>query len=243
MHAGRHADRRRTATTFAGTVKVKLGPITLTYQGKGRFVERDEAARRVVIEASGKDARSAGTAAATVTATLTGAGDTTTVDVVTDLKITGRPAQFGRGMIAEVSGKLLGQFADCLAETLGSAPAGAPASGAPASGAAASGSPAGGAAAAGSQRRPARRRVEQKPPEQRRPLMRHPPPLTHPSTLTHPPTVGHPRRPTPRRPRHPWHPWRRPSRWTCSGSPAAPARPAGPAGACWVSSRCSGWPG
>jgi len=135
--------------TFAGNVKVKLGPISLTYQGKGRFVERDEAARRVVVEASGKDARSAGTAAATVTATLTGAGDTTTVDVVTDLKITGRPAQFGRGMIAEVSGKLLGQFADCLAETLGSAPAGAPASGAPASGAAASGSPAGGAAAAG----------------------------------------------------------------------------------------------
>jgi carbon monoxide dehydrogenase subunit G len=105
--------------TFTGTVKVRLGPITLTYQGQGRFVERDEAARRVVLEARGKDVRAAGTAAATVTAVLSAAGDTTNVDVVTDLTITGRPAQFGRGMIGEVSGKLLGQFADCLADTLG----------------------------------------------------------------------------------------------------------------------------
>jgi carbon monoxide dehydrogenase subunit G len=105
---------------FTGDVKVKLGPILLTYHGKGRFVERDEAARRVVIEASGKDARSAGTAAATVTAELKDAGERTLVDVVTDLKITGKPAQFGRGMIADVSGKLLGQFAECLARELGS---------------------------------------------------------------------------------------------------------------------------
>src|SRR3954470_5075665 len=68
---------------FAGTVKVKLGPIGLTYQGKGRFVERDEAAHRVVIEASGKDSRSAGTARATVTATLTDRGTETGVAVVT----------------------------------------------------------------------------------------------------------------------------------------------------------------
>lgn len=103
---------------FSGTVKVKLGPITLTYQGKGRFVERDEAARRVVLKASGKDARSAGTASATVTTALVGEGDTTKVDVNTDLTVTGRPAQFGRGMIADVGGKLIGQFADCLARTL-----------------------------------------------------------------------------------------------------------------------------
>jgi carbon monoxide dehydrogenase subunit G len=119
---------------FNGTVKVKLGPIQLTYKGKGRFVERDEAARRVVIEASGRDVRAAGTAAATITAELTGGGDSTRVDVTTELTVTGKPAQFGRGMLSDVSGKLLGQFADCLAGKLassasGSAPAAAPASG------------------------------------------------------------------------------------------------------------------
>ncbi|MCW2640286.1 MAG: carbon monoxide dehydrogenase [Dactylosporangium sp.] len=108
---------------FTGTVKVKLGPIALTYQGKGRFVERDEAARRVVIEASGKDTRSAGTAAATVTAVLTAEGDATRVEVGTDLTVTGRPAQFGRGMIADVGAKLIGQFADCVASTLSAGPA------------------------------------------------------------------------------------------------------------------------
>jgi carbon monoxide dehydrogenase subunit G len=104
---------------FTGSVKVKVGPIALTYQGKGRFVERDEATHRVVMEASGKDVRSAGTAAATVTAVLTEAGDHTKVEVSTDLNVTGRPAQFGRGMIADVGAKLIGQFADCLANTLG----------------------------------------------------------------------------------------------------------------------------
>jgi carbon monoxide dehydrogenase subunit G len=109
---------------FTGTVKVKLGPITLTYQGTGRFAERDEATRRIVVEASGKDVRAAGTAKATVTAVMVGKDDTTTVDVTTDLTVTGRPAQFGRGMIADVSAKLLGQFADCLAETVAAEPPG-----------------------------------------------------------------------------------------------------------------------
>jgi MYXO-CTERM domain-containing protein len=108
---------------FTGTVKVKLGPVTLTYQGKGRFVERDEAAHRAVVEATGRDTRSAGTASATITSTLTADGDATRVDVVTDLSVTGRPAQFGRSMIADVSAKLIGQFADCLAETLTAGPA------------------------------------------------------------------------------------------------------------------------
>jgi carbon monoxide dehydrogenase subunit G len=110
---------------FTGTVKVRLGPIGLTYQGKGRFVERDEAARRVVIEASGRDSRSAGTARATVTATLTEHGPETGVAVVTDLTVTGKPAQFGRGMISDVSGRLIGQFAECLAGELGAPPAAA----------------------------------------------------------------------------------------------------------------------
>jgi len=128
---------------FTGNVKVKLGPIMLTYNGKGRLVERDEAARRVVIEASGRDTRSAGTAAATVTAQLVGEGDQTRVDVLTDLSITGKPAQFGRSMISDVSTKLLGQFADCLAGRL--AEGGPPAGGAVVGGATAGADTAGAA--------------------------------------------------------------------------------------------------
>jgi uncharacterized protein len=105
---------------FTGTVKVKLGPVSLTYKGKGRFVEKDEAARRVKLNASGADSRGAGTAQANVTATLvpTGKEDQTRVEVVTDLDITGKAAQFGRGLIGDVSAKLIGQFADCLAGKL-----------------------------------------------------------------------------------------------------------------------------
>jgi carbon monoxide dehydrogenase subunit G len=103
---------------FTGTVKVKVGPMVLTYTGKGRFVERDDEAHRVVIEASGRDTRAAGTASATVTAVLVPDGDQTRVDVGTDLVVTGKPAQFGRGMLADVSGRLIGQFADCLASEI-----------------------------------------------------------------------------------------------------------------------------
>jgi carbon monoxide dehydrogenase subunit G len=107
---------------FTGTVKVKVGPIVLTYTGKGRFVERDEAARRVVVEASGRDTRASGTASATVTATLKPEGDSTRVEVTTDLTVTGKPAQFGRGMLSDVSGRLIGQFANCLADELAATP-------------------------------------------------------------------------------------------------------------------------
>jgi carbon monoxide dehydrogenase subunit G len=105
---------------FTGTVKVKLGPVSLTYKGKGRFVEKDEAAHRVKLNASGADSRGAGTAQANVTATLvpTDKEDQTRVEVVTDLDITGKAAQFGRGLIGDVSAKLIGQFADCLAGKL-----------------------------------------------------------------------------------------------------------------------------
>ncbi|WP_158887736.1 SRPBCC family protein [Amycolatopsis anabasis] len=104
---------------FQGTVKVKLGPISLLYKGSGEFLERDEAARKVVIKASGKDARGAGTASATVTVTLAAEGDRTRGTVATDLQVTGKPAQFGRGLISEVGGKILDSFAACLAEKLG----------------------------------------------------------------------------------------------------------------------------
>ena len=104
---------------FTGRVKVKLGPINLTYQGKASFVEKDEAAHRAVIDARGKDQRGNGTAAATITAQLAAEGSITRVDVLTDLNITGRPAQFGRGVMTDVGNKLLGQFADKLAAQLG----------------------------------------------------------------------------------------------------------------------------
>jgi carbon monoxide dehydrogenase subunit G len=103
---------------FTGTVKVKLGPINLTYKGKASFVQKDEVGHRAVIDARGRDARGNGTAAAVVTATLSEAEGMTTVRVDTDLEVTGKPAQFGRGVMTEVGAKLLGQFADALAATL-----------------------------------------------------------------------------------------------------------------------------
>jgi carbon monoxide dehydrogenase subunit G len=114
--------------TFTGTCKVKLGPIALVYAGSGTFVERDEAEHRFVVEAKGKDKRGNGTAGATVTLTMapgTGPSDGgTDVKVVTDLAITGKPAQFGRGVMQDVSDKLLGQFVACLEQRL-AAPDGA----------------------------------------------------------------------------------------------------------------------
>ena len=106
---------------FTGTVKVKVGPIQVTYKGQAKFAELDETAHRAVIEATGKEARGTGTAAATVTAELVADGASSTkVKVETDLNVTGRPAQFGRGVMEEVAAKLIGQFASCLAEELGS---------------------------------------------------------------------------------------------------------------------------
>lgn len=111
--------------TFEGTCKVKLGPIALVYAGAGSFVERDEAAHRFVVDAKGRDKRGNGTAGAKVTVTMAAAdGGSTQVDVVTDLAITGKPAQFGRGVMQDVSDKLLGQFVTCLEQRLaaGAAP-------------------------------------------------------------------------------------------------------------------------
>jgi carbon monoxide dehydrogenase subunit G len=114
---------------FSGGVKVKLGPVSLTYKGSGEFLETDEQAKQVVIKASGKDARGNGTAAATVTVTLSPEGEGTKGTVVTDLTVTGKPAQFGRGMIVEVGGKILDSFANCLATKLDAGPAAAGANG------------------------------------------------------------------------------------------------------------------
>src|SRR5215218_10460419 len=107
--------------TFAGSVKVKLGPIALVYNGNGTFTEKDEATHRMVVDAKGKDKRGNGTAGAAVVMTMTEAGTSTDVEVVTDLAITGKPAQFGRGVMQDVSDKLLGQFVACLEHRFDSA--------------------------------------------------------------------------------------------------------------------------
>ncbi|MGW5461341.1 SRPBCC family protein [Streptomyces sp. NPDC003996] len=112
--------------TVTGSVKVKVGPVTVAYRGTAVFEEQDEAAHRMVLVASGRETRGQGTARATVTGTLTERDGGTAVSVRTDLTVTGRPAQFGRGVLAEVGDRLVGQFASCLAERLAE-PAPAPA--------------------------------------------------------------------------------------------------------------------
>lgn len=103
---------------FTGRVKAKVGPVTLTYKGRAEFTSRDAATHTATLTAKGKDARGAGTAAATVTMRLAGEDGITRVEVHTDLDITGKPAQLGRGVIADVGDKIIGQFADALAEQL-----------------------------------------------------------------------------------------------------------------------------
>ncbi|MEX2256718.1 MAG: SRPBCC family protein [Acidimicrobiia bacterium] len=99
---------------YRGIVKVKVGPISAQYKGAARIVEADEATHRIVIRAEGRDTRGQGNAAASVTATLTADGNGTSVAIDTDLHVTGKVAQFGRGVMADVSSKLLGQFVECL---------------------------------------------------------------------------------------------------------------------------------
>ena len=98
-----------------GTMKVRLGPVTQEYNGTVQIQEADESERRAVLQADGKDARGQGTASATITSTLHDEGSgSTRVRVETDMHITGRAAQFGRGLQQSVAEKILGRFADCL---------------------------------------------------------------------------------------------------------------------------------
>ena len=102
-----------------GIVKVKVGPITAEYKGVATFTEKDDSSHRAVLEAKGRDTRGAGNASAVITAQLAAVDDnTTSVTVDTDLTISGKVAQFGRGVMADVSAKLMGQFADNLAAML-----------------------------------------------------------------------------------------------------------------------------
>jgi carbon monoxide dehydrogenase subunit G len=99
---------------YSGEVRVKVGPVVAEYAGTAHFLEKDDASHRAVIDAKGRESRGAGNASALITVQLGGDGDHTVVTVHTDMKISGKIAQMGGGMIKEVSEKLLGQFAECL---------------------------------------------------------------------------------------------------------------------------------
>jgi len=111
--------------THKGTMTIKIGPITARYTGTVEIQEADEAARRAVMRAQARDSRGQGTAGATITSTMEEVEDGTRVHVETDLRVTGPAAQFGRGVMQDVSAKLMGRFADCLAEQMSASPAAA----------------------------------------------------------------------------------------------------------------------
>jgi carbon monoxide dehydrogenase subunit G len=101
---------------YRGIVKVKVGPIVAQYKGKATFLERDDDARKAVLLAEGRETKGQGNASAVITAVLRPEGDGTAVEVTTDLKVTGKVAQIGRGVMADVSGKLMDEFATNLAD-------------------------------------------------------------------------------------------------------------------------------
>jgi carbon monoxide dehydrogenase subunit G len=103
---------------ISGKIKIKVGPVQMTYAGKARFTEQDEATKTVVLEASGKETRGSGTASATIRSSLQDENGQTRVLVRTTMTVTGRPAQFGRGVMAEVGGRIIGKFATNLAAQL-----------------------------------------------------------------------------------------------------------------------------
>ena len=107
---------------YDGTMKVKIGPITANYKGTVKFEEVDEESHRAVLQATGRDARGQGTASATIVSTLLEEGEGTKVSVETDMKLTGRAAQFGRGIAQDVATKMLDQFASCLEEEITGGP-------------------------------------------------------------------------------------------------------------------------
>jgi carbon monoxide dehydrogenase subunit G len=107
---------------FKGVVKVKVGPISVQYRGTASFVEQDEATHRLVLHGQGRDTKGQGNATADVTVTLTEHGDATNVDVRTELNVTGKVAQFGRGVMADVSDRLISQFVANLETLLESSP-------------------------------------------------------------------------------------------------------------------------
>lgn len=109
--------------TYRGMVKVKVGPIAAAFKGQASFIERDDANYRAVLKGEGRDTGGKGNASANITAAMTAVSPTSTkVDVTTDLTITGKVAQFGRGAMADISDKLLGQFVENLNELIAQQP-------------------------------------------------------------------------------------------------------------------------
>ena len=109
---------------YAGTMTIKIGPITSRYKGTVKIERADEQARVAVMRATAKDARGQGTASATITSSMEQVAEGTRVKVETDMRVTGPAAQFGRGVMQDVSAKLMRQFAECLAKEMSAAPAG-----------------------------------------------------------------------------------------------------------------------
>ena len=147
-----------------GTMTVKIGPITSRYRGTLRIEEADEQAHRAVLHAQAREGRGQGTAAATITSTMEAVPEGTRVRVETEMRVTGPAAQFGRGVMQDVSAKLMGRFADCLAEEMAAAPAAAtpaPVEGARRPAATPPPGPAGDSAAAAAAQRPAERRADE----------------------------------------------------------------------------------
>ena len=105
--------------TYGGGVGIRMGPVRLEFDGKARIVERDDAGKRMVIDASGADKKGRGQASMTVTAVLTSAGGGTKVHLEQDLQLSGAAAQYGRGMISDVTSVLMGQFAANAQQRIG----------------------------------------------------------------------------------------------------------------------------
>ncbi len=116
---GASIDEQEDESSYKGTMAVKIGPIAAKYKGTVKYEEKDEANHRAVLQATGRDARGQGTASATITSKMEEASGGTKVMVETDMKLTGKAAQFGRGIAQDVASKMLGQFAECLEDRLG----------------------------------------------------------------------------------------------------------------------------
>lgn len=152
---------------YKGTMMVKIGPISAKYEGTVKYEETDEQAHRAVLHATGQDARGQGTASATITSTMEEGAEGTKVNVETDMKLTGRAAQFGRGIQQDVAEKMLGQFAECLEQRLaGEEPEAETAEASNGSAAAgASAGAAGNGAASSGEEKPKTRKINQPEPE------------------------------------------------------------------------------
>jgi uncharacterized protein len=116
---GASIDEQEDESSYKGSMAVKIGPITAKYKGTVKYEEKDETNHRAVLHATGRDARGQGTASATITSQMEETSGGTKVSVETDMKLTGKAAQFGRGIAQDVASKMLGQFAECLEQRLG----------------------------------------------------------------------------------------------------------------------------